>query len=222
MRICFCSNMEIEAKYTIDDPTAFKRLLALRQLGDYELQPAAAAEQQRNTYYDTADGRLRRRRYGLRIREVGDSSIATLKGESNVSSGLHERSEWEVPATSPDPQTWPEGAARHTALALLGEQARLVPLLSINTERHTIIARRDQLAVIEISLDAGTFEVPGRSHPFRELELELLPDGEYADLAALAELISQQVALQAENRSKLERGMALLEAANQGRSEPAN
>lgn len=203
--------MEIEAKYIIDDQTAFERLLELRQMGDYALQPAAAPDRQRNTYYDTVDGRLQKRRYGLRIRQVGEYSVATLKGESQVQAGLHERSEWEVPAISPDPYTWPEGAARETALSLLGETFRLVPLVQINTERHTIIARRDDLAVIEISLDNGTFEVAGRSQPFRELELELLPDGEYADLAALAELLSQHVDLQAENRSKLERAMTLLD-----------
>ncbi len=203
--------MEIEAKYIIEDQTAFARLLELRQLADYALQPASAPDRQRNTYYDTDDGRLRKRRYGLRIRQVGEYSVATLKGESQVHAGLHERGEWEVPATSPDPYTWPEGAARETALALLGETFKLIPLLQINTERHTIIARRDNLAVIEISLDNGTFEAAGRSQPFRELELELLPDGEYADLAALAELLSQHVDLQAENRSKLERAMKLLD-----------
>jgi triphosphatase len=203
--------MEIEAKYIIADPTAFARLLELHRLGEYALQPSATPDRQRNTYYDTTDGRLQKRRYGLRIRQVGEHSVATLKGESQVHAGLHERSEWEVPATSPDPRTWPTGAARETALALLGETFQLVTLVQINTERHTIIASRDDLPVIEMSLDRGTFEAAGRSLPFRELELELLPDGEYADLAALAELLSRYVDLQAENRSKLERAMTLLD-----------
>jgi inorganic triphosphatase YgiF len=59
--------MEIEAKYRVQTPADLDRVAELTELGGYVLRPHAAAEQQRNDYYDTADRRLQaaaRRRAG--------------------------------------------------------------------------------------------------------------------------------------------------------------
>lgn len=201
--------MEIEAKFRIDDPAAFTALAGLERAGDYTLAVAPHVEQQRNIYYDTADGRLRAAHYGLRIRSVGDRTVATLKGPNQGQGELHRRPEWELEATSPDPATWPEGPARRELQALIGA-VPLVPLLEIHTARRHILAAHDGRTVAEISLDEGVLIAAGRREPFHELEIELLPAGEHTDLEALIAALGRHTRLTPEHRSKLERGLALL------------
>ncbi len=207
--------MEIEAKFRIDDPRAFALLLSRSTLGDFALRRAAAPEEQRNTYYDTSDGRLRAASHGLRIREVGNRRVATLKGKAQVQDSIHQRGEWEVPADSPDPATWPASEARERALALTGG-APLLPLLTIATTRHIISAYAQDAhapeaarACAEICLDEGTFYAGARSAPFRELEVELLPDGTRAHLDALIAALHSCVLLIPEARSKLQQALEL-------------
>ena len=52
----------------------------------------------------------------------------------------------------------------------------------------------------------------GRSANFRELEIELLSTGTRADLDELVALLRARFALHPEDRSKLARGLALLDA----------
>lgn len=206
--------MEIEAKYTVADPAAFVVLEQLDQAGAYRLRAGGEVERQHNTYYDTADRRLQRAFFGLRVRKIGERAIVTLKGRNSAEGGLHRRDEWELEAASPDPATWPESEARRQALALLGEgdeTAPLLALLTIHTERRHLIAERDEVPVAEISLDSGTIYAAGKTQSICELEIELLPDGVVADIEALAAALGAYLELFPENRSKLERGMALLE-----------
>lgn len=206
--------MEIEAKFRVEERESFAVLRAASELGGYVLRCAPHPEQQRNTYYDTADGRLAQARYGLRIREIDGRSVATLKGPGTPREGLHQRAEWEVPAHHPDPATWPESAAREEAQRLLGG-AELLPLLTIETSRHHIVALRqeesgEQQEIAELALDEGIIQAKGRTRPFRELEIELLPSGTHADLEALVAAVQHHMPLIPENRSKLEQGLALL------------
>jgi triphosphatase len=210
--------MEIEKKFRIDDPKHLDTLTTLRTLGTCTLRQSSHAGQQRNTYYDTADGLLERQKYGLRIREVDGRSVATLKGPGEGEAGLFRRSEWEVEASNPEPSTWPEGEARTQALALL-QDAPLVPVLTIYTQRRHIIALRGDSEVAEISLDQGSFQADEQREPFCELEIELLPAGTDADIDALEAAIKQHIPLVAENRSKFARAMMLLNTARQNASE---
>lgn len=203
--------MEIEKKFRIDDVAQLNQLKTLDRLGDYDLRQSSHSDHQTNTYYDTADRRLERGQYGLRIRDVEGHCIATLKGSQQVQDGLFERDEWEVEASDPHPATWPESAARTQALAVLGD-ARLLPLLTIYTERHHIFALRDGQEIAEMSLDSGTIEASGQRQPFCELEIELRPAGTAADIDALEAALGTYLPLQPESRSKLQRGLALLHA----------
>ncbi len=205
--------MEIEAKYMVDE-AALDTVSHVRQLGAYALHPAPAVEEQENTYYDTADGRLSSARYGLRRRQVGERSMITLKGPTDGNDGLHRRAEYEMPGVSPDPATWPVGVARDLTLALTGG-APLTPLLRISTERRILHAERDGVLVAEICLDRGTIYAGERSAPISELEIEQLPNGTADDLADLAAALVKVIRLRPEPRSKLERGLALLHEGKQ-------
>ncbi|HEX5692559.1 MAG TPA: CYTH domain-containing protein, partial [Roseiflexaceae bacterium] len=201
----------IEAKFRVDDERLFHELLDLTSLGPFVLAPANQAEQQRNTYFDTDDRRLRAGRYGLRVREVGKRRIATLKGEARVTDGMYERDEWEVDIGADDrPEAWPPSEARERTLELL-DGAALQPTLEIQTQRHHIYASRGAEQIAELSLDEGTIRAGGREQHFRELEIELLGDASRTDLDTFVDLLRDRYQLVAEDRSKLERGLALLD-----------
>lgn len=201
-------NQEIEAKFRVDDPQLFAVLLQTAQLGLYTLTPLPEPEQQHNTYFDTPDGRLGAQRYGLRIRDLGQRRIATLKGPNSVQHGVHTRAEWEADIGANDaPADWPAGELRERTLALL-EGSAVVPILTIRTLRRHVLASRAGVLVAELSLDEGEMLAGTRTQPFRELEVERLPSGTLADFEALVDALRTRFALLPESRSKLERGLA--------------
>ena len=205
--------MEIEAKFRVDDAQTFPQLLALGAIGPFKLVAEPDVEDQRNVYFDTADRRLRAGQYGLRVRDLGNRRIATLKGAAKARDGMYERDEWEIEIGDDDnPSAWPPSEARDRTLALLDGAAPL-PILAIRTRRLHIIALRDDRRVAELSLDTGTIDAGGRTASFRELEIELLKTGTRADLDALVALLRARFTLIPEDRSKLARGLALLDAA---------
>src|SRR5215212_3898821 len=166
--------MEIEAKFRVDDEQTFPQLLALETIGPFKLVVEPDAEDQRNVYFDTADRRLRARQYGLRVRDLGNRRIATLKGAAKARDGMYERDEWEIEIGDDDnPAAWPASEARDRTLALL-DGATPLPILSICTRRLHMLALRGGARVAELSLDTGTIDAGGRAASFRELEIELL------------------------------------------------
>jgi len=200
--------MEIEAKYLVT-AAELATVAALRALGPYALVPAPAPELQSNSYYDTADGRLAAARYGLRVRRIGERSLITFKGPASIDdAGVHRRAEHEFPGADPSPASWPQGDARELALALTGG-AVLVPTVSVTTERHLLYAKYAGVAVAELCLDRGVLHGGEREQAFTELEIELLPGGTPADLAALAAELAHTISLTPEPRSKLQRALAL-------------
>jgi inorganic triphosphatase YgiF len=204
--------MEIEAKFRVDDEQLFAQLLALEEIGPFKLSAEPEAEDQRNVYFDTADRRLRSQQYGLRVRDLGRRRIATLKGSAKARDGMYERDEWEVEIGDDDsPSAWPASEARDRTLALL-EVAELRPILEIRTHRQHMIALRGEARVAELSLDTGRIEAGGRTADFRELEIELLDSGTRAGLDELVALLRARFTLIPEDRSKLARGLALLDA----------
>lgn len=203
--------MEIEAKFRIS-AADLATVGRLRQLGPYSLVPAPAPEQQQNIYYDTLDGRLGAARHGLRVRRIGERSLITLKGPAEVGAdGVHRRGEHEFPGADPQPASWPPGVARELGLALTGG-ARVEPIVAIATERSSLYAERAGATVAELCLDTGVMRAGGHERAFTELEIELLPGGQQADLVALATALRAHVSIENEPRSKLQRAMALLQA----------
>src|SRR3954469_21068752 len=111
--------MEIEAKFRVDDDQTFPQLLALEAIGPFKLVAELNPEDQQNVYFDTADRRLRAGQYGLRVRNLGSRRIATLKGAAKAHDGMYERDEWEIEIGDDDsPASWPDSEARDRTLAL--------------------------------------------------------------------------------------------------------
>jgi inorganic triphosphatase YgiF len=71
------------------------------------LGPPDRVTRQRNHYFDTPDGELRRTRCGLRLRSEDDRRyLLTLKGPSRAVAGLVERFEAERDATRDEADAW--------------------------------------------------------------------------------------------------------------------
>ncbi|MEM8533494.1 MAG: CYTH domain-containing protein [Chloroflexota bacterium] len=202
--------MEIEAKFRVERADFFETILTTDVLGSFQLTRSEDIEEQYNRYFDTVDGRLRAQAYGLRIREIGDRRIVTLKGKGAVKDGLHQRDEWEVEIGKEDaPEHWPTGELRDRVLSLL-DGAELVMTLEIYTTRQHIIASSTSGPVAEVSLDVGNFTAGDVREPFRECEAELLPNASREDFEQLIKELQSRFDLIPENRSKLARGLALL------------
>jgi len=201
--------MEIEAKFRVDDDTTFTTLRSMPDIGQYTLVALPEPQQQHNTYFDTADGKLRVGRYGLRVRDLGDQRIATLKGGGKIQDELHQRDEWEQTIGPSDhPADWPAGELRDRVLALLGG-ADLLPIVTVRTTRWLIYAQLAAVKVAELCLDQGTITNGAASESFRELEIELLDHAARADFDQLVALLRARLPLTPEPRSKLARGLAL-------------
>ena len=176
---------------------------------------AAGARTQRllNTYFDTPDLALQRRRMAVRERLAGDQWLLTVKTAGQSTHGLSRRQEWEGPTT---PGLLPfDALVDDVALAadLMALRPRLQALFCTDFERQRWVISHAS-AQIEVALDQGHIHVPGTtlSEPLLELELELLSGPETA-LTALADVLRQTpqgpVPLTPSDLSKAQRGMAL-------------
>jgi inorganic triphosphatase YgiF len=166
-----------------------------------------------NTYFDTPDLALQKRRMAVRERLAGEHWLLTVKTAGHSQNGLSRRQEWEGPTTP--------GALQFDALLddpalaqdLMALRPNLRALFCTDFERRRwVIAHAG--ADIEVALDLGHVHVPGTalSEPLMELELELLSGPESA-LMALADVLRQTpqgpVTLVPSDASKAQRGMAL-------------
>jgi triphosphatase len=138
-------------------------------------------ERQTNTYFDTADLRLRNAGMSLRLRQLeGASGIYTWKGRSSVADGWHAKSELEVEAgnaTGLEGLTDAEILARVSSVASLD---KLEPRFRLNTVRRVYwLSGIGELALDEVQILHGDGAV---ADAFSELELEVKEGVSDADL----------------------------------------
>lgn len=201
--------MEIEAKFAITTPFPPERLNKL-PIAPFTLRPAGV-ERHVDTLLDTPSRAVTNAMHGLRIREVGERHVLTLKGPNRGVGALHEREELEAEISGTpanDPRAWPPAIAAR-ALALAGDEP-LLPLFHIRVERRLWLARRSGRVIAEVALDVGEILACGRRESIYELEVELKGAGAREDLDALCAALQASLPLIAESRSKLERGLALV------------
>jgi triphosphatase len=176
---------------------------------------AAPADRQRllNTYFDTPDLALQRRRMAVRERRANEQWLLTVKTAGTSAAGLSRRQEWEGPTTpgALDFAALVDDAA--LAAELMALRPALQPLFATDFERQRWLIDHAG-ARIEVGLDQGHIYVPGTvlTEDLLELELELLQGPESA-LTALAESLRQtpqgRIALEPVDVSKAQRGMVL-------------
>ncbi|HOT91337.1 MAG TPA: CHAD domain-containing protein [Anaerolineae bacterium] len=211
--------MEVEAKFTIQDPQVYAQVQALDALGRFALA-AGPVYDIHDIYFDTPDLRVLQAGYACRQREQNGQRLLTLKTLHGVSGAVHRREEWEtsLPATAPIPPLpaqWPDDAPCRQLLTLT-ENAPLKPLFSLRQRRHTRPIHCGQRLVAEMNLDTVTLACAGSEQSFMELEIELKGEGNEADLAAILAYLAETPGLSAQPLSKFEQGLALLNAASPG------
>lgn len=203
-------NTEIELKLLLskEDLTKMLRL-------DFMVQ-AVRSESKKvrrlvSTYYDTQELTLTQHGIAYRVRDKGDGTFeATVKTQKKSSGGLSERMELNLPLTQPAPVLDGFKALglgfELSELAQQGVQA----LFTVDVQRTTYIIDYKN-SVSELAIDKGAIFCGEKQDSIDEVEIELL-EGDVSDLLELKEKIAAQVMLQAEERSKFARGLALLKA----------
>lgn len=194
---------EIELKFQI--PAAARdRVQRAVATKTARVLPLAAA------YADTADERLARAGFALRLRREGTRWVQTLKGRGD---GLMDRLEHEIelPDTDAAPVLDP---ARHAGTPAGDALARLLadgaPLVERYRTEIVRVARRVRsgAAFVEIALDEGRIVAGERSAAVCEIEFELL-SGPPSGLLALAAQWVARHGLWLDVRTKAERGTRL-------------
>lgn len=168
----------------------------------------------KNTYYDTSDWQLNKRRIALRVRDSDGRFIQTLKTKGSSNNGLHKRLEWEWDLQQPqlDLTLLPE---QHWPAEIAGSD--LLALFTTNFSRQLWCFRHiDANGVessIEMALDRGLVAAPAikQQLPICELELELLEGSATALVEIAAILTAQCPELRACDVSKAARGYQLLQ-----------
>ena len=212
--------MEIEAKFVVPDETALQRLLEMRELGGFRLEPGPT-RQVSDSYRDTVDRAIQRGGYACRIRRQDDKQIATLKGLSRADGAVHERAEHEVtldggsPRLGEAPADWPVSSAQELALDL-SQGEPLTELFSLSQRRRTrtvhaaVSTSEGDRLVAELSLDVVEMHIGDDAKITFEVEVELASDGTRDDLALMVADLRDEWQLQPQPRSKFEQGLAVL------------
>ena len=210
--------METEAKFTVPTAAVFSRLSETKRLGPYRARKRRVREVQ-DRYVDTADRRFHQHGFAARLRTGEDGLLITLKRLDPAEGAVHSRDEYETPAPDRAITTWPAGAVRNLAEEIAGDRP-LVDLVTLDQTRTVRILYEEARAVAEWSLDEVRFHGPKAPGRVYEMEMELLPDGTPADLAALIDLVAAPFGLVPQPQSKFERALALIAPAPPAGTKP--
>ena len=199
------SAREIELKLRVA-PGALRRLAAHALLKG-EGHPVT--ERLRSIYFDTPALDLRRQGIALRVRNVGDGWVQTVKGGGTVQAGLHDRAECETRVAGPEPEI-NRIHDKMLARALIPPRIRdeLKPVFVTDYRRSRRLLALASGTTVEASIDHGVIQCGKHRDHFAELELEL-KSGESSELYQFALRLQRDVPLALERRSKAARGYAL-------------
>ncbi len=195
--------IELEVKLAVNDLQLLDCILcgaAVREkmTGPYRYVPM------QTTYFDTADAQLAGRRWMLRVRAEGQTSVVTMKTAADG----YARGEWSVTGAYLDEAIAP--LIEQGAPAELAEiaQKELIPVCGAKFTRIVAELALPDGSRCELSGDVGDLMGAGRYAPLCELELELKQGAPDAMLALSREL-QRVYGLQEEARSKFARARAL-------------
>ena len=189
---------EIELKFDLDARAA-RKVRRHRLLAETDRRKWI----QRTVYFDTCNGKLRKKGYSLRVRQIGDRFTQTVK-TSGRSAGLFNREEWESPVRRMHPEL---SALEKTPLARLKNFDRLEPIAQFDVDRTSWTIEIDG-AAIEVVLDSGRLRAGRRKAPLHELEIEL-KNGDAHAIFAVAQELSHAAPMEIGVLSKEERGFLL-------------
>ncbi|GLQ00940.1 hypothetical protein GCM10007891_27930 [Methylophaga thalassica] len=167
-----------------------------------------------STYFDTADKALMNFGVGLRLRQIGEQWLQTVKCSGKASSGLHERQEWEHELEAPE---FDLERLAETAIAPLLEQEQvwnaIQPVFTTEFERDVWLLRLEADTVIELAYDRGEVRAGDKQVAIHEIELEL-KQGQIDICQKLADQLKAALPLEYSNISKAGLGYGLSQGAD--------
>jgi triphosphatase len=161
-----------------------------------------------SVYFDSDERFLRNHGLTLRVRRVDEKCVQTIKSADH-GVGLFERSEWEQPVESDQPDL---SGVQDTILGPIFTDdvcRELKPVFETRIER-TAYHLSENGADILMVIDEGKILASDSSQPVSEIELEL-KEGKPADLFKVARDIFNIIPAHLEFKSKSERGYGLAE-----------
>ena len=225
MSVALQQPTEIEAKFAVADPSVLDKLARERTaVAGYRLG-TVTRKVVHDLYLDTADFRLLRHGYQLRVRAGADGSIATLKARGAGNEvGIYHRLEIEealagesLPGAVGD---LPSSLAE-ALVDVVGSRGELTPICAIEQTRRVREVspeapgrtRRSVPVLGVLSLDEMRIRqswdgaILARAY---EIEIELAPRGDAAELHGLADRFLGAFDLIPSTESKLERALAII------------
>ena len=166
------------------------------------------AQRQITTYYDTPDHTLNQHGFSLRVRQVGDTRIQTLKSTTATNGLPGSRGEWEWRLDADQPKPTLLGST--LAGVVLDREAanRLEPIFVTDINRTTRLLHLNGGTTVELAIDEGSVRCGGANEDIHELELEL-KQGPIAPLYRLALELHVDLPLRSGTESKSARGYRL-------------
>ncbi|MCG6117784.1 MAG: CHAD domain-containing protein [Aquimonas sp.] len=198
--------LELELKLC-GSPAALRSLLKGPLLPTIALGPLRR-QNLLSTYYDSPALELTRAGGALRLRKHGRRWLQTLKLRGSGGAGLSAREEIELPAPAAALDLVALQAALATSSSLV-LPALVQPLFTTRFARTTLEVRLPGGGRAELAFDIGTIDAGEQSEALSEIEIELL-EGAPFEVFALGRQLLAETELRVGNRSKAERGFALL------------
>ncbi len=204
MNNCLAVDREIELKFDVTKD----QLDRLRDKGVLKELSISGPKfsKLRSVYYDTPCRLLKSNGISLRIRQIGDRWVQTLKAGQGVIAGLSQPVEIERPVANSIPELENFGESEIAVkFEQLLEGAELEPVFETVVERTTNELQAVDGSRIEVAFDAGTLEVGNRKSQIHEVELEL-KSGRASSLFRVAQKLATGEKLRFSTMTKSERG----------------
>jgi len=164
-----------------------------------------------NTYFDTSDMALMKNKLGLRLRQIDQRYLQTVKANGQVVNGLHQRPEWEHELAGP---AFNDVLLAETPLADIMEDksvwSTLSPVFTTDFQRLEVQLEIDG-TLIELAYDQGQVSAADRTTIIHEIELEL-KQGQLKIMQDLADSLKALLPLDYSDTSKAKMGYELSQA----------
>lgn len=199
-------NVETEIKLVTFSNEILDSLLELDLVRDKIVSPIKRRSLESH-YYDTSKRLLAKAGVVYRVRKEPEGYVATVKLEKNNSGGLSDRTEYNVVVDSLYPNI--DSMKRYLDLTDIVLKDNFEELFSVLVMRKQCDLQLTKDTKVEMAIDLGSINAVDKNMPIAELELELVT-GNKKDLLEFVAMLSREVPLYPEHRSKFYRGILLL------------
>ena len=200
-------SLEQEIKMVVDQQVELD-LPALSWLAEL-LETAPVRVHLLSTYFDTPDRALQQFGVGLRLRQIDEQWLQTVKSSGQARNGLHQRKEWEHALNGPE---FDVSLLKQTDLAPLLENAEIwseiEPVFTTEFDRQVLPLLLADGTRVEMAYDRGEVRAGRKRATIHEIELEL-KQGKLKTLQDLAGRLKTALPLQYSDLSKAGQGYAL-------------